>query len=84
MSDLKRAAALYDAGEEQVVKHRYEDSHLVVLIDYGTGGIKKYRIPLADLAEPDAYICEGCGREFGTPQGKAAHQRFCNALDEEE
>lgn len=84
MSDLKRAAALFEAGEEQVVKHRYEGDSLVLLIDYGIKGTKKYRVPLSDLVEPEQYVCEGCGREFGTPQGKAAHQRFCDALDEEE
>lgn len=84
MSDLNRACDQLGAGVEQVVKHRYEEGALVLLINYGIKGIKKYRVPVADLAEPDVYVCEGCGREFDTPQGKGAHQRFCDVLVEEE
>ena len=53
MSDLKRACDHLGADEEQVVKHRREGDELVLLVDYGIGGIKKYRVPIADLPEPE-------------------------------
>lgn len=37
------------AAPEQIVGSAVVKDELVVLVDYGIGGIKKYRIPLADL-----------------------------------
>lgn len=30
-----------------------------------------------ELDDHDCYVCEYCNRTFETPQGVAAHQRFC-------
>jgi len=27
--------------------------------------------------QPEEYKCQYCDRTFGTPQGKAAHERYC-------
>ena len=35
-----------------VVKTRIEDEELVLLVDQGIQGTKKYRVPLADLTPP--------------------------------
>ena len=89
MNDLTRACDHLDIGEEQVVKHRYEGITLVLLVNYGIGGVKKYRIPLAELEpepepepEPEQYTCGGCGRSFDSERGLSIHQRYCDALDE--
>ena len=29
------------------------------------------------VSKEKVYVCDYCQREFDTPQGKAAHQRFC-------
>lgn len=49
---------------EQVVKDRLEGDELVLLVDYGIGGIKKHRLSLAllqeseEIAEAEAFVEE--------------------------
>lgn len=47
--DLDYLVETFEVKAGQVVKHRREDGELVALINYGVGGIKKYRLPLADV-----------------------------------
>jgi len=53
--DAKVKAAVakhYDVKPEQIVKLREEESNLVALIDYGKGGIKKYRELKTEMVRP--------------------------------
>lgn len=33
--------------------------------------------PKKKISKEKVYVCDYCQREFDTPQGKAAHKRFC-------
>lgn len=45
-------AEYLSAKSQQIVKRRDVDGGVVVLVDWGIGGIKKYTIPYADLTKP--------------------------------
>ena len=52
MSYLGKAIAQLGVEAGQVAKHREEDGAIVVLVDYGIGGTKKYRLSYAELDAP--------------------------------
>jgi hypothetical protein len=52
--DISAACKTLEIEQDQIVKNRYEGDILVLLVDYGIGGIKKYRLSPADLAEAKA------------------------------
>lgn len=98
MSDLENACNHLEIEAEQVVAHHEEDGQLVLLVNYGIGGVKRHRVPLPvpepelepepepEAEEPGAegHVCERCGREFDTERGLSTHQRYCDPLGEEE
>lgn len=99
MSDyLERACEHLNIDANSVLKSRHEDDEIVIIADYGIGGVKKHRVPTSLLhppapepesepeQEPEGHVCEGCGREFDSDRGLSVHQRYCSELaaDEEE
>ena len=50
---LSAAARHLDVKRAAIVKHRVVEDEFVVLVDHGVGGVKKYRLPLDSLTEPE-------------------------------
>ena len=80
MSDLERACQHLDIDPGRVVKHRNEGDEYVVLANYGIGGVKKHRVPLSRIPEPQpdplddlSYReLQGLAKQFDIPANQSA------------
>lgn len=46
---IGKLARYFGVDEVQIVRHQIADDEIVCLVDYGIGGIKKYRLVVTDL-----------------------------------
>jgi len=53
MNELEQACAQLEIAPEQVINWRSDDETLIVLADYGIGGIKKHRLPRLWMLPPE-------------------------------